>query len=173
MSDIEVHRGPDGATLAMVVRADFDAFEAYPPTFETEEEREWLARHYRVASPELERRTKAHLTDDVLPLQLTILNRPAGAFVKPHYHTNDGPAESETRHQVMLCQAGSAEIGIFSRDGTHVADVVLGPGDLALLFEGHSIRTLEDGTRLVEIKQGPMPADPFADNVPVPEQAGA
>jgi hypothetical protein len=27
--------------------------------------------------------------------------------------------------------------------------------------------TLEDGTRLLEVKQGPMPADPLADNVAI------
>jgi hypothetical protein len=35
------------------------------------------------------------------------------------------------------------------------------------MYEGHSIETLEDGTRLLEVKQGPMPADPRADNVPL------
>jgi hypothetical protein len=54
---------------------------------------------------------------------------------------------------------------LFSKQGEVVADVVLFAGDLALLYEGHSIETLEDGTRLLEVKQGPMPDDPFADNV--------
>ncbi len=79
------------APSRLVVRRDFDDFASHPPTFATEEERAWLAEHYRVASPELERETKAHLTPDELPLQITVLNRPAGAFVKPHYHVNDGP----------------------------------------------------------------------------------
>jgi hypothetical protein len=154
----------------MVVRHDFDDFGSHPPTFATDAERAWLKEHYRVASPELERETKAHLTPDELPLQVTILNRPAGSFVKPHYHTNEGPPASETRHQVMVCLSGSARVGIYAREGTHVADVELRSGDLALLYEGHSIETLEDGTRLLEIKQGPMPSDPFADNVPIGEK---
>jgi hypothetical protein len=152
----------------MVVRRDFDDFASHPPTFATEAERDWLGQHYRVASPELERETKAHLTADDLPLQVTVLNRPAGAFVKPHWHLNERPPESATRHQVMVCLAGSVRIRVFAREGDHVADVVLEGGDLALLHEGHSIETLEDGTRLLEIKQGPMPDDPFADNVPLP-----
>lgn len=152
----------------MVVRGDFDDFAGHPPTFATAEERAWLERHYRVAAPEVERRTKAHLTDDELPLQITLLNRPPGAFVKPHFHlAGDAPA-SDTRHQVMVCLSGSARIGVFTRAGEPVEDVVLEAGDFALLYEGHSIQTLQDGTRLLEVKQGPVPADPLGDNVPLP-----
>jgi hypothetical protein len=168
MSKAEFHHAADGRPLAMVVRADFDDFAAHPPTFENEEERRWLERYYRVSGPEVERDTKAHLTDDALPLQLTVLNRPRGAYVKPHYHTNDRATESATRHQVMVCVAGRARIGVFAKEGDHIVDVELGTGDLVLLYEGHSIETLEDGTRLLEIKQGPMPEDPFADNVALP-----
>jgi len=173
MSDAELHRAADGRVVAMVVRRDFAAFASYPPTFESDEERAWLAEHYRVETPELERETKAHLTPDELPLQLTLLNRPAGAFVKPHYHVNDGPPGGETRHQVMVCLAGSARIGIFAKEGPHVTDVELREGDFALLYEGHSIETLTDGTRLLEIKQGPAPANPFDDNVPIAREASS
>lgn len=165
MSRAEIHRAPDGRPVGMVVRSDFDDFASHPPTFATEVEREWLANSYRVGSPELERNTKAHLTPDALPLQITVLNRPSGSLVKPHYHTNDRPPESETRHQVMVCLAGCARIGLYAKEGDHVADVDLAPGDFALLYEGHSIETLQDGTRLLEVKQGPMPADPREDNV--------
>jgi hypothetical protein len=172
VSRAEVFHAPAGHPIAMVVRHDFDDFGSHPPTFVTQEERAWLAEHYRVESPELERETKAHLTPDELPLQLTILNRPAGAFVKPHYHVNEGAAASETRHQVMVCLSGAVRIGLFAREGPHVADVELGAGDFALLFEGHSIETLVGGTRLLEIKQGPMPANAFDDNVPIAAEGG-
>ena len=167
MSRAETYRGPDGRPVAMVVRSDFDDFASHPPTFDTAEEREWLAAHYDVSSAELERTTKAHLTPDELPLQITVLARPPGAYVKPHYHINDRPPVSDTRHQVMVCLAGAARIGVYAKEGEHVADVVVGPGDFALLCEGHSIETLEQGTRLLEVKQGPMPADPLQDNVPL------
>ena len=167
MSSAEFLNAPDGRVVAMVVRSDFRDFESFPPTFATDEERAWLAEHYRVQSPDLERETKAHLTPDELPLQITILNRPAGAFVKPHFHVNDGPPGGETRHQVMVCLAGAARIGIYAKEGPHVGDVELTTGDFALLYEGHSIETLTDGTRLLEIKQGPAPTNPFDDNVPI------
>jgi len=167
VTGIEYFHAPDGRPVAMLVPHDFDDFESHPPTFETQEEREWLKEHYRVDSPELERLTKAHLTPDELPLQITILARPAGTFVKPHWHLNERPPEIETRHQVMVCLSGSARVGLFAREGDHVGDVVLGTGDLLLMYEGHSIETLEDGTRLLEIKQGPMPTDPFGDNIAI------
>ena len=94
-----------------------------------------------------------------------MLNRPAGAFVNPHYHTNERSPQTATRHQVMVCLGGAARIGLFATDGDHVEDVELAPGDIALLYEGHSIETLEDGTRLVEVKQGPMPPNPLDDDV--------
>jgi hypothetical protein len=165
MSKAETYRTPSGRCIALVVRRDFDDFASWPPTFATERERQWLADHYSVASPDLERSSKAHLTANELPLQLTILDRPSGSLVKPHYHTNDRAPDSDTRHQVMVCIAGSARIGLFSRQGEIVGDVVLSAGDLALLYEGHSIETLEDGTRLLEVKQGPLPNDPLEDNV--------
>ena len=167
MSGVEYFHAPDGRPVAMLVPHDFDDFESHPPTFETDEEREWLKNYYRVESPELERRTKAHITADELPLQITVLARPAGAFVKPHWHRNERPPQTETRHQAMVCLSGSAKIGLFAKEGDHVADVVVGPGDLLLMYEGHSIETLEDGTRLLEIKQGPMPADPFGDSIAI------
>jgi hypothetical protein len=167
MSQAETYRAPDGRPIGMVVRSDFDDYASHPPTFETDVEREWLAASYSVASPEQERATKAHLTPDELPLQITVLNRPAGSLVRPHYHTNDELPRSETRHQVMVCLSGRARIGLFAKEGDHVADVELAPGDFALLYEGHSIETLKDGTRLLEVKQGPMPQDPRADNVPL------
>jgi hypothetical protein len=162
---VEYFRAADGRPIGLLVPHDFDDFEAHPPTFETDEEREWLKRMYRVESPELEQRTKAHVTPDELPLQITILQRPVGAFVKPHWHSNEGAPAVETRHQVMICASGSARVGLFAKEGEHVADVVMAPGDLLLMYEGHSIETLEDGTRLLEIKQGPMPEDPFGDSI--------
>jgi hypothetical protein len=167
VSRITLFQALDGRIVGMLVPHDFDDFESHPPTFETEAEREWLRRHYRVESPELERQTKAHVTKDELPLQITILARPAGAYVKPHWHRNEQSPSSETRHQVMICAGGRARVGLFTKEGEHVHDVVLDSGDLLLMYEGHSIETLDDGTRLLEIKQGPMPADPFGDSIAI------
>jgi hypothetical protein len=165
VTGVEYFRAGDERPIGLLVPRDFDDFESHAPTFETDEEREWLKSFYRVESPELERRTKAHITADELPLQITVLERPSGAFVKPHWHLNEGPPDVATRHQVMVCASGSARVGLFTKEGDHVADVVMTAGDLLLMYEGHSIETLENGTRLLEIKQGPMPRDPFGDSI--------
>jgi hypothetical protein len=46
-----------------------------------------------------------------------------------------------------------------------VTDVILDPGDLILMFEGHSIEFLEPGTKAIEIKEGPFPESDEADKV--------
>jgi hypothetical protein len=171
VSKAELHHASDGRMVAMVIRHDFDDFESYPPTFSTAEERGWLQRGYRVASPEVERATKAHLTPDDASLQMTILNRPASAYVKPHYHLNERPPTGQFRHQTMICLSGQARIGVYEYEGAHVADVDLEAGDLVMLCEGHSILSVRDGTRLVEIKQGPMPDEPFGDSVMIESES--
>ena len=72
-------------------------------------EKKHLAAAYQVQA-EREAATKAHLTDDELPLQITVLARDPGAKVHPPYHTNEQPAQSATRHMVSsprLCVARS------------------------------------------------------------------
>ncbi|MBX6351513.1 MAG: hypothetical protein IRZ11_08420, partial [Clostridia bacterium] len=108
---------------------------------------------------------KAHITEDEWPLQIVLLNRPKGSFTKAHYHVNERPPEVKTRHQVLICQRGAVEVGVYTKEGEALGEVVLRPGDLVLCLEGHSVRFLEDGTKVVEIKQGPFPETDAADKV--------
>lgn len=159
-------RAPDDRRVVAVwVRGDFDEFAKFRPFVETEEERRHLLEAYQISNPEKERTTKAHITDDEWPLQLVLLEREPGALTKPHYHVNDGPAQSPTRHQIMICQRGSARIGIFTTKGEHVGSIVLKEDDIVLLAEGHSVEFLEPRTRLIEIKQGPFPSTDADDKV--------
>jgi len=43
-------------------------------------------------------------------------------------------------------------------DNEHLTNVFLEPGDLILMAEGHQIEFLEPNTKVIEIKQGPIPA---------------
>ncbi|MDP7167527.1 MAG: hypothetical protein QF701_07190, partial [Nitrospinota bacterium] len=70
-----------------------------------------------------------------------------------------------TRHQIMLCRSGKMRINVYTKEGEHVKDVELDPGDLILMFEGHSIEFLEPGTKAIEIKEGPFPESDEADKV--------
>jgi hypothetical protein len=99
-------RASDGRLIGLYVPGSFTDYASFPPFAETAEERAHLAHAYKVAAPERERATKAHLTDYALPLQIVVLNRDPGSYVRPHYHLNDHPAESATRHQILVCQRG-------------------------------------------------------------------
>jgi hypothetical protein len=58
----------------------------------------------------------------------------------------------------MLTLRGRIRVGVYTVDNEHLADVFLEPGDMILMAEGHQIEFLEPGTRVIEIKQGPIPA---------------
>ena len=116
---------------------------------------------------ELEAQTKAHVTADPMPLQIILLNRHPGSKVNPHYHLNDNPAQSDTRHQIMICKKGKARIGLFALDGEHVDTVELLPNDLILMTEGHAIEFVDPDTRLIAVKMGPFPKTDTADKVDI------
>jgi hypothetical protein len=97
------------------------------------------------------------------------LEREPGGTTMPHYHV---PTEElpplPTRHQILLCQRGRARIGIFTKEGRPLGDVILTAHDLVLMLEGHEVEFLEPKTRLIEIKQGPFPGTDADDKVDLP-----
>ncbi len=156
----------DNRVIAIVIRADFDEFEKFPPYIDTEDEIRHLKEAYSGTDPETERRTKAHITHDDWPLQVILLNREPGGITTPHYHIPEVPLpDLPTRHQILLCQTGRARIKILTKEGHDHGDVLLDPGDLILMLEGHEIEFLEPNTRLIEIKQGPFPKTDEADKI--------
>lgn len=162
---VEYVKASDGRTVALVIRGNFDDYAAFPPYLDTEAERAHLAEAYSGADPETERRTKAHMTADELPLQIVLLNRNPGAVVKPHYHLVTERPTNTTRHQIMICRSGKMRIGVYAKEGDHLREVDLDPGDLILMYEGHRIEFLEPGTKAIEIKEGPFPETDEADKV--------
>jgi hypothetical protein len=162
---IEAYHSADGRLVGLYVPGDFTDYVSFPPFVETEEERAHLAQAYKVTSPQRERETKAHLTEDALPLQIVLLNRDAGAYVRPHYHLNDAPAAPATRHQILACQRGRLRVGLYTKEGERLGHVTLRPGDLVLMCEGHSLEFLEPETKVIEIKMGPFPGSDAADKV--------
>jgi cupin fold WbuC family metalloprotein len=162
---IEAYHAEDGRLIGLYVPGDFTDYVSFPPFVETAEERAHLAQAYKVTSPQRERETKAHHTEDALPLQLVLLNRDAGAYVRPHYHRNDAPATTATRHQILICQRGRLRVGLYTQSGERLGRVTLGPGDLVLMCEGHSLEFLDPETKVIEIKMGPFPGSDAADKV--------
>lgn len=165
---VEEYRAKDGRLVGLCVRGDFADYESFPPFMTSAEEIAHVQKAYQLSDPSKERSQKAHVTADELPLQIVLLERDPGSRVKPHYHDNDDPARSRTRHQIMICQRGAAKIGLYTTEAEHVADVIIGPNDLILMCEGHSIEVQKPGTKLVEIKMGPFPATDAADKVDLP-----
>ena len=163
----------DQRVVAIHIRADFDEFERFPPFMDTEEEREHVRKAYNV-DPDSERQNKAHITHDDWPLQVIMLNRDPGGTTAAHYHVPEVPLpDLPTRHQILLCQRGSARIGIYTTEADFLGNVTVKPGDLILMLEGHEVEFLEKGTRLVEIKQGPFPVTDEADKVDLQNQLAA
>jgi hypothetical protein len=116
---------------------------------ETEEEIQHVREAYTITDPLLERTTKAHITDNSRPLQIILLERDPGGTTLPHYHVpTEALPELPTRRQILVCQSGKARVGIFTRQGQALAEVVMRPSDLVLLLEGHEVEFLERGTRL-------------------------
>ena len=148
----------DGRLVAMVVRSGFEGYGLFPPFLDTDEERDFVQQAYDI-NLERERDTKAHVTPEDFPLQITLLNRDPGSIVRPHYHDVFAPPAGKYRHQIMLVMQGKLRIGIFTVENEHLSDVFLDPGDLVLMAEGHQIEFLVPGTRVVEIKQGPIPSE--------------
>jgi hypothetical protein len=167
LKHVQYFRAPDDRRpVAIFISGRFDEFEKFPPFMETEKEIRHVREAYKIADPLLERTTKAHITDNSWPLQIILLERNPGGTTLPHYHVpTEALPELPTRHQILVCQSGKARVGIFTRQGQALGEVVMRPNDLVLLLEGHEVEFLERGTRLVEVKQGPFPGSDADDKI--------
>lgn len=162
---VEYFFAQDGHLVAMVIRSDFENYGRFPPLLDSSEEPVFVQTAHDI-SPDRERVGKAHVTPETFPLQITLLNRDPGSVVKPHYHEVFEAAKGKYRHQIMLTLRGRVRIGVYTVGNEHLSDVILEPGDLVLMAEGHRVEFLEPNTKVIEIKQGPIPAG-FADEMAV------
>ncbi|MEO6078546.1 MAG: hypothetical protein ABIQ86_02045 [Steroidobacteraceae bacterium] len=79
----------------------------------------------------------------------------AGKELLPHIH-NTVPRTAQWTQEVIYVRKGSLRAFVYDRFESLVAEVDVGPGDLLVLLEGgHGYRILEDGTEVLEIKNGP------------------
>jgi len=158
---MRIYRAGNGRFMGIFVPGDFEDFEALglverSPT----DVGEVVTPSQTSMAGEPPRVRRARLTDEELPLQVLVIERPAGSRVGPHYHPQRS-APTNTRHQVMLCMSGRARVGIYTKEGEHIDTAELGPRDLVLTAEGHSLEFVEPGTRIVELQLGPVKdADP-------------
>ena len=101
------------------------------------------------------------LTPNEYPLQVGILNHPAGTQIKPHVH-RDIHYEVNTTQEFIYVESGRIEIILYDDTWDEVTRDVLSGGDFVLFVSGgHSLKVLEE-SRMVEVKQGPYPGDAHA-----------
>lgn len=101
------------------------------------------------------------LTDPSLPLQVARMLRSRGERVAAHRH-DPSPRTIAVTAEVLIVTKGSLALGFHGIDSQvfEVSDRILRAGDIAVLLAcGHSIEYLEDGTELIEVKQGPFMDD--------------
>ena len=81
----------------------------------------------------------------------------AGKVLARHAHNRVTRAVTHTQ-EVLLIRRGRLRADIYDAAGVLAEQVEAGPGDLLVLLNGgHGYEVLEDGTEVLEIKNGPYP----------------
>lgn len=95
------------------------------------------------------------LTDPETPLQIGLMERPAGYEVQPHRHPS---RKIEINHEAefLYIESGRIVVTIFDDHWVELTQHELGCGDFILLIRGgHQINMLEP-SRIIAVKQGPF-----------------
>ncbi len=80
-----------------------------------------------------------------------------GKQLKAHIH-NPVSREALWTQEVIFVYRGRIQASIYDSSQQLVAELQAGPGDiLVLLRGGHGYQILEEGTRVLEVKNGPYP----------------
>ncbi len=79
----------------------------------------------------------------------------SGVELKRHIH-NEALREVVRTQEVLIVRRGRIEATIYDLDEKEVDVVQVGEGEILILLDsGHGYRILEDGTEVVEVKNGP------------------
>ena len=98
------------------------------------------------------------LTPPELPMQLGLMEHPAGHRVEPHQHPAQ-PYDVRTMSEFLFIERGKIKATVYDEEWNVLGEETLGPSDFLLFLRGgHSIEVLEAG-RFLEVKQGPFPGD--------------
>jgi hypothetical protein len=106
------------------------------------------------------------LTEQSMPMQVGLMERPKGYLVKPHTHPKSD-RHITTTPEFLYIESGRVHAKVFDEDWILIGERELGAGDFLLfLAGGHAVEVLEDA-RFIEVKQGPF-AGPMKDKVTPP-----
>ena len=87
--------------------------------------------------------------------QVGTWNYDQGKQLLPHAHNEVARTVLWTQ-EILYIRSGKIKAKIFGINGQEVAELLVRSGDiLALLLGGHGYEILEDGTQVLEIKNGP------------------
>jgi hypothetical protein len=114
-----------------------------------------LARH--VTADEWEKGGLAFFSSDPEFLQVGIWHYDNGRRLLAHTH-NDAPRTVQRTHETLYVRKGRIEARIYNEARELVETLTAGEGDiLTLMSGGHGYTILEDGTQVLEVKNGPYP----------------
>ena len=89
-------------------------------------------------------------------LQVGTWNYDAGKQLDRHYHNNVERVSTLTQECVAVF-SGAMEVTVYDKQRNHLTEFTLSTGDFAVfLGGGHEYRILENGTRILESKNGPF-----------------
>lgn len=90
-------------------------------------------------------------------LQTLVWNYPAGKRLAAHAHRNVPRRVTHTQEAVVVL-AGRLQANVYDAERRLAGSIDVGRGEVLVLLEGgHGYEILEDGTQVVEIKNGPYP----------------
>lgn len=126
-----------------------------------------LARHIRC--DQAFDKSLQFFSEDADFIQVGTWSYDKGKELLAHAH-NVVPRTFEWTQEVLFVWRGSIRAHLYDREKRKVADFIAGEGDiLIMLAGGHGYDILEDGTRVLEVKNGPY-VGAEADRVRLAEQ---
>lgn len=112
-----------------------------------------LARH--IPSTSAWRDEFNFFTQDEEFIQVGTWNYEAGKQLKAHIH-NEVRREVHWTQEVLFVRSGKLRASIFNTSEIKVAELDVQTGDIIILLRGgHGYEILEDGTQIIEVKNGP------------------
>ncbi|MCR6644448.1 MAG: hypothetical protein NVV62_07985 [Terricaulis sp.] len=112
-----------------------------------------LARH--VGAEEWDRGDLSFFSQDAEFLQVGMWNYDTGKRLLAHTH-NDVARQITRTHETLYVRKGRIQARIYNEARELVRTLEVGEGDiLTLMSGGHGYSVLEDGTQVLEIKNGP------------------
>jgi len=88
-------------------------------------------------------------------IQVGVWGYDAGKELKAHIH-NEVNREVLWTQEVLFIRTGKLRANIFDTNETKVAELEVNAGDVIILLRGgHGYDIIEDGTQVLEIKNGP------------------